>query len=188
MDRRDFLVISSSSMLVCNSPLLFATEGWGDTKSLITHSKITTNTGLSRRQWKTIVAVQDHLFPSEENAPGARDVNAKAFFYAVLSDAGRDGEDRKLIKEGLLILQDICWKKHKQTFIELKHDAKEDTLREFENTANGTAWIMTVLGYIFEALLTDPVYGGNPDGTGWKWLDHQPGFPRPTEDKRYFLL
>jgi len=45
-----------------------------------------------------------------------------------------------------------------------------------------------VLGYIFEALLVDPVYGGNPNGIGWKWLEHQPGLPRPTADKRYFLL
>jgi len=188
MDRRNFLVTSAGSMLVATSPFLFSTEGWGSNKTTITHSKKTTGTGLSRRQWKTIVAVQDHLFPSEKNSPGAGDVNAKAFFYAVLSDASRDDEDRKLVKEGLITLQDICWKKYKQTFIELKHELREEALRAFEKTTNGTAWIMTVLGYIFEALLTDPVYGGNPDGAGWKWLGHQPGFPRPTIDKRYFLL
>lgn len=188
MDRRSFLTTSAGSMLVASAPFLFATNSWADAKETIIHSKKITGTGLNRRQWKTIVAVQEHLFPSEKNSPGASDVNAKAFFYAVLSDANRDDEDRKLVKEGLITLQDICWKKYKQTFIELKHGLREEALRAFEKTANGTAWLMTVLGYIFEALLTDPVYGGNPDGIGWKWLDHQPGFPRPTIDKRYYLL
>ena len=188
MDRRSFITTSMGSMLIASSPFLFATESRANNKATISHSNKTTATGLSRRQWKTIVAVQDHLFPTEKNAPGASDVNAKAFFYAVLSDANREDEDRKLVKEGLLTLQDICWKKYKQTFTELNHEFREDALRAFEKTPDGTAWIMTVLGYIFEALLTDPVYGGNPDGIGWKWLDHQPGFPRPTTDKRYFLL
>jgi gluconate 2-dehydrogenase gamma chain len=42
-----------------------------------------------------------------------------------------------------------------------------------------------LLYYIFEALLSDPVYGGNPGGIGWQWLEHQPGFPRPPADKIY---
>jgi gluconate 2-dehydrogenase gamma chain len=27
------------------------------------------------------------------------------------------------------------------------------------------------------------VYGGNPDGIGWRWLGHVPGYPRPPADK-----
>jgi gluconate 2-dehydrogenase gamma chain len=59
-------------------------------------------------------------------------------------------------------------------------------LRRFET--NGKQWISTILRYILEALLTDPIYGGNPNAIGWKWLDHQPGFPRPPANKRYYLL
>jgi gluconate 2-dehydrogenase gamma chain len=36
-----------------------------------------------------------------------------------------------------------------------------------------------------EALLTDPAYGGNPGGIGWRWLQHVPGYPRPPMDKIY---
>ncbi len=188
MDRRSFLSTSAGSILVANSPFLFATQGEIDNKGPILHSYKTTDTGLTRRQWKTILAVQEHLFPSGENAPGAVEVNAKAFLYAVLSDANRDNEDRKLIKDGLLSLQDICRKKYKKRFIELEHKSREEALRTFEKTPKGTPWLMTILGYIFEALLTDPIDGGNPDGIGWKWLEHQPGFPRPAADNRYFLL
>ena len=33
--------------------------------------------------------------------------------------------------------------------------------------------------------MLDPVYGGNPEMIGWKWLEHQPGFPAPIEGKTY---
>jgi gluconate 2-dehydrogenase gamma chain len=199
MDRRSFLTASGSTILVSTLPYAFATEGSSiDTHEISTpvifQSKRTINPGLSRRQWKTIIAVQDHLFPSEPStnskptSPGAKDVNAKAYFYAVLADADRDNEDRILVKNGLVELQDICWKKYQKLFIDLSHTQKEICLKLFEKTPNGRPWIMTVLGYIFEALLVDPIYGGNPNGIGWKWLEHQPGFPRPTLDKRYFLL
>ena len=48
--------------------------------------------------------------------------------------------------------------------------------------------IFIILTYLLQALLTDPVYGGNPNGVGWKWLHHQPGFPRPPKDETYFKL
>ncbi|MCW9014835.1 MAG: gluconate 2-dehydrogenase subunit 3 family protein [Gammaproteobacteria bacterium] len=192
MDRRSFISTSIhtsvGSILIASSPFLFATNSWPTPRKILRHSKATISSGLSRRQWKTIITVQEHLFPSEDNAPGAREINAKAFLYAVLSDAQRDDSDRKLVKDGLISLQDICWETYKQTFIELKHEFRENALRSFEKTPNGTPWIMTILGYIFEALLTDPVYGGNPESIGWQWLEHKPGFPRPTSDKRYFQL
>ena len=42
-----------------------------------------------------------------------------------------------------------------------------------------------VMYYLAEALMLDPVYGGNPDMIGWKWLEHQAGFPRPVAGKTY---
>ena len=101
MNRRSFLSASGSAMLVAHSPMLFATDGMSENplimgdefriNSSLSQSKVTTDPGLSRRQWKTIIAVQDHLFPSEQDAPGAKEVNSQAYLYAVLSDANRDG-------------------------------------------------------------------------------------------------
>jgi gluconate 2-dehydrogenase gamma chain len=45
--------------------------------------------------------------------------------------------------------------------------------------------LSSLLKYIFEALLTDPIYGGNPNSMGWEWLDHTPGQPRPNPANRY---
>ena len=198
MNRRSFLA-ASSGMLIATSPMLFATEGPAEKHILqkkqpqFFQSKSIVDPGLTRRQWKTIVAVQEHLFPSESIkgkifAPGAKDVNSQAYLYAVLSDAGRDEADRQLVKDGLNEIQDICWKKYKKLFIDLSQSEREVVLRMFEKTPNGTPWLMTILGYVFEALLVDPVYGGNPDEIGWQWLEHRAGLPRPTMETRYFLL
>jgi len=193
MNRRSFLTISGTTMLVAHSPLLFAVEGADDlaenpVKLSLSHSAKNIDPGLSRRQWKTIIAVQDHLFPSEAKAPGAKEVNSQAYLYAVLSDAGRDDEDRQLVINGLIELQDICWQQDKELFIKLNHVQRERALRTFEKTSNGSPWLMTILGYIFEALLVDPIYGGNTNELGWQWLEHQAGLPRPTLKTRYFLL
>lgn len=198
MNRRSFLTASGSTMLVVHSPFLFAMDGMSENppftgenfqiNTSLSHSNTNINPGLSRRQWKTIVAVQEHLFPSESTAPGAKEVNSQAYLYAVLSDADRDDEDRQLVKNGLIELQDICWKKYKNLFIELTHTQRETALRTLEKTPDGRPWLMTILGYVFEALLVDPIYGGNSNEIGWKWLEHQAGLPRPTMQTRYFLL
>ena len=36
-----------------------------------------------------------------------------------------------------------------------------------------------MLLYIFEALLSDPVYGANVNEAGWNWLGYAAGLPRP---------
>jgi len=58
-------------------------------------------------------------------------------------------------------------------------------LHQITKSKAGRRWVSKLLSYICEALLGDPVYGGNPDGIGWKWLNHHPGFPRPPKHKRY---
>ena len=45
-----------------------------------------------------------------------------------------------------------------------------------------------MVGYLFEAMLSPPSYGGNPNGIGWHWLEHQAGFPLPQAGKRYYEL
>ncbi len=189
MNRRLFLTSTAASMLVITSPLTFASSASirPNDKSPFLHSVKTVSSGLTRKQWKLVVTAQNHLFPTSNNAPGAKDVSAKAFLYAVLSDAKRDNKERILIKNGAVILQRLCINHFEATFDQISTEQKEVALRTFESMPDGTSWIMTILGYIFEALLTDPVYGGNPNSIGWKWLEHQPGFPRPGPNNRYFL-
>ena len=78
---------------------------------------------------------------------------------------------------------------YQKSFAGLPHEQREAVLRHMEkNHQRGREWLQEMIRYVFEALLSDPVYGGNPQAVGWKWLQHTPGFPRPPKEKRYFLL
>ncbi|MCV6638160.1 gluconate 2-dehydrogenase subunit 3 family protein [Candidatus Albibeggiatoa sp. nov. NOAA] len=180
MKRRTFL-IATGSISISSSPLLMATEAdpiEPRLKPAFIQSKQTIELDLTVQQWDTIAAAQEHLFPAEPDSPGASDVNAQDYLHAILADANREETDRQLIKQGAIKLDAIGQQQFNKPFVELNEFDRETSLRTFEQEG-GRAWIMTLLGYIFEALLADPIYGGNPQTVGWQWLQHHPGFPRP---------
>jgi len=134
--------------------------------------------------WPVLAATQNHLFPSELGAPGAREINALSYLQGVLADPRGDREEQRFILKGVDWLEDLSRQHHKTAFVDLDPIRREQVLREVANSRPGENWLSTLLLYICEALLTDPVYGGNPGGIGWAWLGHQPGFPRPTHPLR----
>lgn len=179
MDRRTFLTRFSALLTVTSLPSF---------TSAIPVASAGTGSALSKEPWLTFAAVQDHLFPTSADAPGAREINATSYLKRVLSEAHTDPDDKQFIKDGAGWLNDIAKKKHANMFYDLDELAREQVLRQVEQSSAGERWISILLLYIFEALLSDPVYGGNPDGIGWTWLEHQSGFPAPPADKTYFKL
>ncbi len=141
-----------------------------------------------KEPWRTISAVQEHLFPAEKNSPGASDINAMLYLQNMMATPDFDKERAELIHNGVGWLNELAKQQHSLKFIQLDSTTKEKILRQVESSNAGSRWLSTLLTYLIEALLSDPVYGGNPDGIGWDWLQHQPGFPLPTEDKKYFKL
>lgn len=138
--------------------------------------------------WATIDVVQDHLFPSETDSPGAKEINAITYLRNVISSPSIDQEEKEFILNGVKWLNDLSLEMHETVFTQLSYSQRTDMLHQITKSKAGRKWISKLISYIFEALLGDPVYGGNPDGIGWKWLDHHPGFPRPPKHKRYWKL
>ena len=50
--------------------------------------------------WALIAAVQEHIFPSEPAAPGARDINALGYLQFVVGDDNLDAEHRAFLLRG----------------------------------------------------------------------------------------
>lgn len=134
--------------------------------------------------WPPLAAVQDHLFPSEPGSPGAREIKALSYLQNVLGDARGDRDEQRFILKGVDWLEALSRQRHEASFVDLDPIRREQVLREVANSEKGDNWLATLMFYLCEALLADPVYGGNPDGIGWAWLGHQPGFPRPVRPAR----
>ena len=143
----------------------------------------------SQAQHQVVRAVQIHLFPRGPDSPGAAEINATAYLETAITAPGIDPDTRNTIVNGIGRLQDASRERYDALFDRLEFGQREPLLRYLaDETRWGRAWLSLLLYYIFEALLSDPVYGGNPDGIGWQWLENQPGFPRPPADKIYGIL
>ena len=181
MQRRTFLKFAVSSLTLALPPLAGA---WMPDFSSIRIA----HTGVTASQWQLISQVQNHLMPSEPNAPGAKEVHAARYLQWVLSDPRLESAQKRFFADGAEQLRKLSQDKMQDAFLALNQSQRESVLRQLEQMPGGREWLRELLHYLFEAMFTDPVYGGNPDGIGWKWIGHRPGYKRPPADKRYFLL
>ncbi|MCU7939327.1 MAG: gluconate 2-dehydrogenase subunit 3 family protein [gamma proteobacterium symbiont of Bathyaustriella thionipta] len=200
MDRRTFILRGGSTIAAAAKPLLSPVTASAvvntETLTPAVHSVQTISEQLTKQytkaDWLTIATVQNHLFPSEAHAPGAIEINALQYLHDYLSNPATDPVDIEFILSGTRLLQSFAKKESHNgliSFTDLSIEQREVTLRKFEKQADeGSRWLITLLNYVLEALLTDPVYGGNPDGIGWQWLEHRAGEPHPPMNKRYWLL
>ena len=180
MKRRDFL--TGTSLATLSAGVQFApaaSEGGNTTFSALTFSP---------SQWTTIEVVQEHLLPSEPDAPGASDCSATAYLDRSLSDPKFDPDVKGFVLNGIGWLEEIAERQEGQPFGQIQPAKREDLLRQIARSSAGERWLSTLITYSLEALLADPLYGGNPGGIGWKWLGHDPGQPRPTPNKIYGRL
>ncbi len=205
LNRRNFLLRGLLSAL---APL------WAP---LIAARQVSANTGTdvgvftpSRDIWRTLDHLQHHLLPNGAGlppsltvallpeksrrrsappvTPGAGEIDALNFLHGMFADPAMDPANKRLIRDGAANLQVFSLDSTGKPFEKLDAQQKETVLRDFEKTPGGDRFLGKIMEYLIEALLGDPVYGGNTDDIGWRWLNHDPGFPRPPVDKRYFSL
>ncbi len=139
--------------------------------------------------WRTLSSVQEHMLPSTSaGTPGAGDLRAIYYLRNTLTTAGADTDARNFILDGVRWLNDMTADEYRKPFVELDPTQRETVLRKVENSRTGRNWLSRMMTYLIEAILADPIYGGNPDGLGWKWLQHQPGYPTPPPGKLWYQL
>ncbi len=138
--------------------------------------------------WKTIAQVQETLFPAAEDIPGAGDIGAVFYLHKAIENPNADGDDKDFIFRGTGWLDELAQQRYTRNFIQLTEKEQEKIIEETVQTTAGRNWVSMLLTYILEALLSEPVYGGNPGGIGWLWLEHQPGYPTPAADRTWDQL
>lgn len=133
-----------------------------------------------------VEAVQLQLFPDDGDGPSAMQLNAFQYLTWALEDPenAADG-DKAFILKGVGWLEEQSNATQGESFIKLPLTQQDIVMKQISQTRAGENWLSLLLYYLLESLTLDPVYGGNPDGIGWKWLEHQPGFPQPVKGKTY---
>jgi len=127
--------------------------------------------------FKTLEAVQEVLFPKGLKAPSASEFGATAYLANVSSHSSFIASDLKFLKRGARELMNEY-----PNFLSLSFKEQDEALREFvDDSTLGQNWVAFVLYFTLEGLLADPLYGGNRDESGWKWLGHHAGEPRPQK-------
>ncbi len=134
---------------------------------------------------KTIKAVQSILFPNDRNGPSAEDLNAFEYLLWHLQDKRLDGYDRKSYPKGATKVNNKALELFNSNFFELPINQQEEIVALMTKDKKTKMWFSRLVTFLFEALLADPIYGGNPNHIGWNWLNHNPGQPRPTKDISY---
>ncbi|GAW94965.1 MULTISPECIES: gluconate 2-dehydrogenase subunit 3 family protein [Colwellia] len=146
------------------------------------------NSLVKTEPWLTLDATLNHLLPSSATGPSAREIKATAYLYQVMNVQPTEQDEKDFILKGVGWLNAYANSEKSADFAQLSFTDKEQLLRGISQSTAGQNWLNTLLGYIFEAMLSAPSYGGNPNGIGWQWLEHQAGFPLPEKGQRYFEL
>jgi len=136
----------------------------------------------------TLASVHEHLFPSDNDSPGAKDINSVGWIKKILRDPQISIHRKQLLVRGILWTEETAQELFKKDFNTLTFDEKEAVLQNLKEFKNSERWLSVNLTYILEALLADPIYEVNTNQTGWNWLKHQTGFPRPTSRTKYQYL
>lgn len=138
--------------------------------------------------WLTLDATLEQLLPESTTGPSAKDINALAYLHQVMTIQPTEDNEKEFIIKGVGWLNGYANSQKNKAFIALTFDEKEQLLQGISQSEAGRNWLNTLLGYILQAMLSPPSYGGNTNGVGWQWLEHKAGFPLPEKGQRYFEL
>ena len=132
--------------------------------------------------WRNLKAIQKHLLPGGNGAPSADDVHAAEYLHMTMQHESFDHEVRDFILQGVGWIEYEANTLYGRSFVMLNSEEREGVCQVLVGEyRRGEAWLSTLVTYTLEALLSDPIYGGNRGGIGWKWLAHVPGEPRPAK-------
>ncbi|TQV85530.1 gluconate 2-dehydrogenase subunit 3 family protein [Aliikangiella coralliicola] len=193
LNRRAFLKTSATTSLLaalaaCKPSVPTSDETvLSESKKAVAKSTSNKTTSVFNEHQKTVIdSVQMHLFPEDGDGPNARDINALAYLEFAMTDKKNiDDGDPEFLAKGVGWLEDLSEQTQGDSFLKITTAKQEQILKQIAGSEAGENWLSLLVYYLTEALLLDPVYGGNTDTIGWQWLKHQPGFPRPVAGKTY---
>ncbi len=155
MNRRNFLILTTLSV----------------TLSQLSYAK-----GIEAKNALILNEVYEHLFPKTKNMPSAKEFGAVEYLIKNIDNPYFPKEDAHLIIQGSTDFHNSF-----KNFLTLSKQGQEEIIQTALENEYGFEWLSKLIYYGYEALLSDPIYGGNINQIGWKALNHKPGLPRPKQ-------
>ena len=131
--------------------------------------------------FQTIGVLHRDLFPGSADIPSPAHLHALEYLGGVMNDPYIDKNDKVFIMNGAKWLNESSAETYAKPYYRLSVKQRQALLKEISRETWGDNWLWTVMSYLFESMLCDPVYGANIDQSGWRWLNYEPGFPRPKK-------
>jgi len=128
---------------------------------------------------ETLKVLQNDLFPKAKELG----INTSSYLSIIFHHSRISQEDKRYLKNGVKWLNEEAVKLHQTTYVKLLASQRKEVLKSISKTKWGESYMADVMNYLFEAMLGDPIYGGNNKEAGWKWLEFEGGQPRPK--RRY---
>lgn len=127
--------------------------------------------------YATIRVLQNDLVPQAESLG----INTISYMHIVFKHKRIRKSDKEFLKNGVKWLNEESIKKYHKEYVKLVKHQRESLLHVIAKTSWGESFLYDIMSYTFEAMLGDPIYGGNNNQAGWKWLAFQGGLPRPKK-------
>ncbi len=108
-------------------------------------------------------------------------IKTAPYMQIVFNHARISDEDKTFLKNGVKWLNEESITQYKQEYTKLSSQRRQDILTTITKTEWGDSFVYDVMNYMFEAMLGDPIYGGNNHEAAWKWLQFQGGKPSPKQ-------
>ena len=126
---------------------------------------------------ETLKVLQEDLFPQAKKLG----IKTAPYMTIVFRHPKISKADKDYIKNGVKWLNEEAITAYKKEYKKLLKEQREKILATISKTEWGESFLYSVMGYMFEAVLGDPIYGGNNAHAGWKWIEFEGGKPRPKE-------
>ena len=127
-------------------------------------------------QSRTLAALSESILPSDDG-PGAAEAGVVAYIEQVLSALSPQAQQR--ISGGLDLVESLAVQMHGKSFAECSSEQRGEVLSRLQRIPHPLArgFLATLVDLTLEGFFCDPLYGGNRDATGWRYIGYQPRGP-----------
>ena len=196
MQRRRFLRYAAAAPLLsvgglagCPDPTSVAPDARRSTSA---DAQTDQRAVLTEDQWALLDAVCARIIPTDSD-PGAREAHVVNYIDGQLAHPPVSGF-RRMITIGLRKLEFVSRRLFRGSFTALAPEKQDRALlmlqraKRFGGRYDGKQLMRVLVTLTIEGFLSDPIYGGNRGGVGWKLIGFRPQAPRPRAPYRGRLI